>query len=456
MTASRPLNDIGIEQAHVMRKFLKLADVKPDLIICSDFKRTNDTANIMQRGDTPVITTPLLHPDGDPSKAWKFIEKQIAKLGKDPDDSSPAVLIVTHGPLVQKLLASVAFCFVDEGWSFHHGAIAYVNTHESKFRWYVNPKLAAHLVGEDPKEVEVPVGEALSVESLTRALEKLKAFGDETGQQLTLQGALRVSVLLSENLMADARKATIEPLRNQMRTAVAMRWKKQLRRVHKALNRHDATDPITTSAVLAQAIPFHDKFFAGHHRRIKADAYKAGVRHSAAQLGVDIEGAVQGVEAAAPRRPKIPAPDLESIDDQGYDLEDSLDKTTVDRAHHTLMGLDPFTVAGAVLAVNALYKGFTDPESGKLSRADTVALDTVSNGYHAGGKDTVARAADAGLTVEKRWDIGAEGCPQCQENADEGYIGADETHASGDDEPPAHPNCDCSEVYRTVKGDEEE
>ena len=135
MDETRTLDETGEAQAHVMRKFAKRAQVQPDIIICSDFARAHDTAKIMQRGSTPIITTPLLRPDGDQSKAWKFIEKQVAKLKKDPDEGAPSVLIVTHSPLIYPLLGAVAFAFADERWIFHHGAIAYVNTHESRFRW---------------------------------------------------------------------------------------------------------------------------------------------------------------------------------------------------------------------------------------------------------------------------------------------------------------------------------
>ena len=432
MDADRPLNDTGTEQAHVMRKFLKRAGVNLDLIVTSDFARALDTAKIMQRGDTPLVTTPLLRPDGDQSKAWKFIAKEVAKLGKDPDDSAPAVLIVTHAPLIYPLWAAVAIpAFVDENWQFHHGAIGYSNTHEARFRWYVNPKLAAHLVGEDPKEVENPLGESLRVN-----------WND-------VQPLFAQAQRLSENLMADARRSTIEPLRNQMRTAVSMRWTKQLKRVRRALRKHDVEDAHTTSAALATVIPFHDKFFALHHGRIKADAYRAGTHHVAAQLGIDVAGAVQGVEADAPKRkPVIPKPDPQRISDQGDDLEDSLDKTTVDRSHTALTALEPFTLAGALVAMNQLFQGFTDPGKGKLSRADTVALQTVSNGYHAGGKDTATAVVNSGAAVEKQWDIGAEGCAICEANADEGWIDNDDPHGSGDFEPPAHVNCDCSESYR--------
>lgn len=38
----------------------------------------------------------------------------------------------------------------------------------------------------------------------------------------------------------------------------------------------------------------------------------------------------------------------------------------------------------------------------------------------------------------------AEGCEDCQENADASPIGIDETFPTGDSEPPAHPNCLCA------------
>lgn len=453
MDAERTLNDVGEEQAKVMRKFTKLAEVTPDVILCSDFARAVDTAKEMQRSDTKLIQLPALRPDGTVAKAWKAITKAAAAIDKDPDDGAVSVLVVTHSPLIQLLLASVAFCFHDEKWEFHHGAIAYINTHESRFRWYVNPKLAAHLVGEDPKEVENQVGEAL----------------------------VRKAVRFTENLIAQARRATIEPLRNQMRTAVKMRWKKQLRNVKRALQNSTGTDGTTAAAVAATAIPFQDAFFAKQHNRIKRDAFTAGTSHAAAQLGINIEGAVQGIESvrgwigpyvdfslgtktwrgpdgetftlreADQPTPKIPAPNPDAIDRQGYDLQDALDSTTVDRAHTALTALDPFSTQAALAAVDALFHGFTDPGSDKLSRADTVALQTVSNGYHGGASATAGEMAAAGITTEKRWEVDGNPCEACQANADEGWIPEDAPHTSGDFEPPLHPNCMCSETYRRVK-----
>lgn len=44
----------------------------------------------------------------------------------------------------------------------------------------------------------------------------------------------------------------------------------------------------------------------------------------------------------------------------------------------------------------------------------------------------------------KAWSPDDEACPTCQENADQGGIPIDDDFASGDDAPPAHPNCECA------------
>jgi hypothetical protein len=135
-------------------------------------------------------------------------------------------------------------------------------------------------------------------------------------------------------------------------------------------------------------------------------------------------------------------------------LEGELDRTTVDRAHNALKALDPFTLSAATAALGALFAGFTDPGSDKLSRADTVALHTVSDGYHAGASDTAAQVVASGVAVEKAWQTEDNPCEICIANEAEGFIPEDAAHDSGDSEPPAHPNCACSEVYQVAEDDE--
>lgn len=67
-------------------------------------------------------------------------------------------------------------------------------------------------------------------------------------------------------------------------------------------------------------------------------------------------------------------------------------------------------------------------------------------GYKAG-------ADAAGLVVQKEWMITGGACVICEENADQGPIDLEEEFESGDDAPPAHPNCRCA-IAPVVQDDE--
>jgi len=420
MDAERTINDIGKAQAKAMRKVLRLADVSPDVIICSDFARAEDTAAILQRGDTPIKTTPALRPD--PAEGQKYVDaawKAITKLAGD----AKTVLVVTHGPLIQKILASVAFNFLDCKWHWEHGSCAYVNTDKGLFRWFVTPKLAAHLVGDDPKEVENPLAEAQQVANFSWITDLMR---------------------LSENLMANTKRAQIQPLRDQARAAITKRWNRQSIRVRKVLKdmRPDidgGADAAHVSAMLQAALPATDDKFQKAHHAVRTAAYQTGANHVVSQLGDLVAfGSRLGAEA---KRPQALPPNIPEPEDTSDVLEAQLDNTTNDRMHTALSDVSPWGYAGALAAVRGMFNEFSDAPEGQLSRADTVALDTVSNAYHEGANAVAQSAQDAGIEVEKRWDVGAEGCVEiCQPNADEDWIPFDAPHDSGDFEPPAHPN----------------
>jgi phosphohistidine phosphatase SixA len=429
MDADRGLTNVGELQAKVMRKFLDRADVDPDIVISSDFKRALQTVDLLKLGDTPHVITPALRPDGTCEKAWKAILKATKDLG-----DKPSVLVVTHGPFIQELLASVAFQFGNFPWNhFTHGAIAYVNTHESCFRWFVNPKLAARMVGADPQEVENPLAEAQTIATDLKRL--------------------------SENLMAKTKRAQIAPLRDQARAAVTKRWNRQSIRVRKVLKnmRPDidgGADAAFVTAMLQAALPATDDKFAKAHHAVRTAAYQTGANHVVSQLGdlVAFGSRVGEAKKPTPLPANIPEPE-----DTSDVLEAQLDNTTADRMKTALLDVSPWTYVGALAAVRGMFKDFGDAPEGQLSRADTVALDTVSNAYHEGANAVAQSAQDVGVEVEKMWDVGSGGCEAiCQPNAEEGWIPFDSPHDSGDFEPPAHPNCDCSESYRTVGTDEGE
>lgn len=425
MDADRPLTEVGKQQAHVMRKFLKAVNVKPDIIICSDFERAHDTAKIMQRKHTPLEFTAALRPDGDASKAWKT----ILKLAGD----AKSVLIVTHSPLIYSFAAAVAFALIDSrSWTWTHGAILYANPQSGpQFRWFVPPKLAAHIVDlKHPKEVEAPLGEAL------------------LGRELYAEGMLAIA----ENLQRAHKAAAVDPLIYRLKHATARRFRRQWSRVKVAMTKlKPRWDVATYSEVrsnLQAAIVLRDPAYAKVFDAVTKTAKAAGRRHVTEQL-TSPNVTRNTREAKKPIVPGVPPR-------TAADLEDDLDNTTDRETGNKLKDafLDVATPIGFAAMLGQLrdqFAEYADGVDGKTSRAETVAVTEVSGAYHDGGAEA---ASDTDGTVLKSWDTEDDPCEDCQANSDQGEIPEDGTFDSGDDEPPAHPNCRCSVSYRMADGDE--
>ena len=75
-------------------------------------------------------------------------------------------------------------------------------------------------------------------------------------------------------------------------------------------------------------------------------------------------------------------------------------------------------------------------------RAETISRTEVARS-HIEGQMIAYRE---GGVEKKRWILGDEACDECQANADEGIIAFDDVFPTGDDAPPAHPNCLCDLV----------
>jgi hypothetical protein len=72
-------------------------------------------------------------------------------------------------------------------------------------------------------------------------------------------------------------------------------------------------------------------------------------------------------------------------------------------------------------------------------QALTIAQTEMSRAVSIATRDSYETAG-----VEQVEWLVAEGCDECQDNADASPIGIGDTFPSGDSEPPAHPNCMCS------------
>jgi hypothetical protein len=101
---------------------------------------------------------------------------------------------------------------------------------------------------------------------------------------------------------------------------------------------------------------------------------------------------------------------------------------------------------GTALA-KGLEQGLTPKETSKMlgdiiddpQQALLIAQTETSRAVSIAARDEYQTAQ-----VEQVEWLVAEGCDECQENADASPIGIDETFPSGDAEPPAHPNCMCA------------
>lgn len=403
----RELNDAGREECKIMRAWFPLAHIRPDRIICSDYARAHQTALQVRSEGTRIVTSQMLHPDSTVERAWQAIRFMSAGA-KD-------VLVITHSPLIEPLLASVAFQFAQR---FHwpHAAVAFVNPDEGTFHWFVTAKLAKHLVHSETKESAL--------------------------------GFARDCIGLAENLIVAHKAAVVNPLVDNMKRALTARWKRQSIRIQKALPDLKpaiaAGDVQHVTAMLQAALPLADPKFTKAYTAARNAAYDAGAQHVHAQLGSPLHEAKKKPVPKVNRTPRD--------EDDPEDYEAGLDSTTNDRMQSTLGGLKAFEYAGVAAALRGMFKDFSQPPTGEVSRADTAALNVVSSAYHDGGTDLASTVADTtGAEVEKHWDAEDDACEVCLENESEDWIPEEAPHSSGDDEPPGHPNCRCSESYRIAQ-----
>jgi phosphohistidine phosphatase SixA len=144
-----------------MAQFLVRQIGRVDFVLSSMFARSMQTAKIMAPalGCESVIDTSTLDPDGTPEKAWEEIKFIVG----DADE----VLVITHHPLTDLLLALLCGAKTGSGEETHmrHGAIAHV--HDSRLCWLVRPDLIAR--DEETEQVlEAAIEVARAIESLQK------------------------------------------------------------------------------------------------------------------------------------------------------------------------------------------------------------------------------------------------------------------------------------------------
>ena len=137
------------------------------------------------------------------------------------------------------------------------------------------------------------------------------------------------------------------------------------------------------------------------------------------------------------------------------DPSDEIDGPTFEHSF-TLMAIDGTTqkelldVVTGALALGYVYAAVaaavdTYFDRSEESRAEQIAVTEVADAFSQGMLDTAEWARDTlSMTVEKAWIPEDDPCPICEANSEQGFISDEEDFDSGDDSPPAHPNCRCS------------
>ena len=264
--------------------------------------------------------------------------------------------------------------------------------------------------------------------------------------------ALRVALAEESLALAIARESLrhpkhaviLGPLRSRFARLLVKRWRKQRR------------------AFLAEASHWLGKLAAGHQEadaglkaklqasvtakinagtslsqpptRNETDAYDAMVE-TAASGAIDNLSVDLGIQAAADAGKTFATAYLKK--NSFHQLAADIDGTTKTRMANAVA--DTFASGGtyddAVSAIKGAFAAMTD------TRAETIAQTELADVYN---QAMLASAKESGDLL-KTWNLDGEGCVEiCQPNAEQGAIDLDEEFDSGDDAPPAHPNCDCS------------
>lgn len=171
----------------------------------------------------------------------------------------------------------------------------------------------------------------------------------------------------------------------------------------------------------------------GHVAGLKKAAEPAWAGDARAAMAIDWNSWKPG-NAAASALVNQPG-SLERLMQSRAVLSNNISTTTLDRIGTVLaQSLAAGTRPTARDLAGQLDTAIDDPQ-----RALVIAQTEMSRSVSVASRDLYETSG-----VEQVEWLVAEGCADCQDNADASPINIDDTFPSGDSEPPAHPNCMCS------------
>jgi hypothetical protein len=97
-------------------------------------------------------------------------------------------------------------------------------------------------------------------------------------------------------------------------------------------------------------------------------------------------------------------------------------------------------------SADRLASALMDSSAFGRDRAEMIARTEL---IRASNQGTLNGFQASGVVLQKEWTT-FDPCPICEENEEQGPIDLGDEFASGDDAPPAHPNCKCALVGLTA------
>ena len=412
MDPTRALTETGKRQIKTMGEFLVRQIGRVDLVISSPFVRALDTARGMAQflGCDVIETSPCLDPDGNA----KYAATDIAILAGVycPDPATAHVLVVSHHPLVNELAEYLCGVKTSDE-KFHHAAVMHIHGDGpgSVMEYFVPPKV----VERDDADV---------IEAAAQVLEALQPARE------SLKHPKHADVLKPIRAKAEM---TLKRFFSRQKRLLLRQIKPKLRAMREA----DSDGKQKSDQIIPAQLPLSITGGTGFDY---SGALNSAIQAGYASLADDIEGAPELAEDVV---------QTYLSDHSLTKLTGGFDSTTVDRLRNALAdaydkgaGYD-----GLVKAVQAEYAGFNDVRAGMIAQTEMNAA------YNSGRKQL---GIDMGFN-EKSWDPDGTACVEiCVPNVLNGWIAMDDAFDSGDDAPPAHPNCDCSLNVRFNSSTDEE
>lgn len=242
-----------------------------------------------------------------------------------------------------------------------------------------------------------------------------------------------------------AAKKVEKKLRGTIKAALALLGQsvsKQIAAKLKGLGKAD-DDGINIDEILSGLTIMFDEELEGDLAAELASVYESAGKAGLAQLGVNVGSDL--VNQVSDRS-------VEWAEGHAADLVGRSEASFISDATRDMLRV---TITAGIednLSAEDIASGIEEAYAFSEERASLIAMTEVATANSQGALAGYEEAQRDGISVKKSWLILEDACDDCQENEDAGPIELDDQFPSGDDAPPAHPNCRCVLVPEVEDG----